>query len=173
MRHARTLRPRRHALQNLIASRRPLGSNRVSRKPAKKQPPGRSVAYWLREVLVSTRERDGVMRVEVASLLKKDQSTIAKYEKGAAKLPAEIDRYVAAYAQATGTDPRDLWQEAIERWRRSGAPPLLNPGEAEEPADALERAVRETARRPRQGRGSPPGDSAEKPPATPRKRATS
>jgi transcriptional regulator with XRE-family HTH domain len=88
-------------------------------------PSEQRMAYWLARVLREEREKRGLMRSEIAGLAKRDQSTIARVEYGRSLQP-DIDRYVAAYAEAFEIDDgRKLWAEALKRWMRQGPPPAL------------------------------------------------
>lgn len=74
----------------------------------------------LRKVLMETRHPDGREAVatysQVAGNFGKGENVVRKFERGET-FPryTHLDAFVAAYADATGTPPLDLWQKAIDR----------------------------------------------------------
>lgn len=117
------------------------------------------MSYWLAGVLREQRKAHGIRPSELAGLVKRDQSTISRIEKGKS-LPPDIDRYVAAYAQLSGLeDGRVLWQRALEKWWQEGSPPvLIERLETESEVQRLERDLQETAARERAKRARKQSD---------------
>lgn len=128
------------------------------------------MSYWLALVLRERREAGGIRLSEVAGLSKVDQSTINRVEKGLTLAP-DIDHYVAAYAKLLDLDDgRELWNQALDRWMREGAPPvLIGQLEGESAIEQRERDLRET--KIRRARKQEPRLSDEKTRSTRKKRA--
>jgi transcriptional regulator with XRE-family HTH domain len=102
------------------------------------------MSYWLAHVLREAREQRHISRLKAATLLGIDPSTLVRLEKGSS-YPAEIDRYVAGYAKILDIkDGRELWEMALEKWRRDGAPPMLTEDlENETTIEQMDRRLRE------------------------------
>lgn len=143
--------------------------------PRRQQPPGRSFAYWLRHAMTAARSDHGVMQREVAAALQKSERAVSDFEnlKTPPHIPAEIDRFLAAYTEtaraaalAEGqspriTDPRELVQRALNLWLQKGDAPLLHPPHAGTSHAALnvEREVRQQAERADPGKKRTPTSS--------------
>ena len=75
--------------------------------------------YWLGLVAREAREARGRKQVHIAASLSVNQETIGRFERGEA-WPRNPDLTVVAYADDLDVDPRDLWGEAVRRWRDEG-----------------------------------------------------
>lgn len=64
------------------------------------------------------REHHGRLQVHIAVELEVDQATVRRFEQGK-HWPRDPDAMVAAYARDLDMDPRELWEEALRRWRES------------------------------------------------------
>lgn len=70
----------------------------------------------LRDVLREAREDARLSFAQVAAYTDKGETVFRRLENGTASPRiSEISEYVAAYGQATKTDPFELWRRAIER----------------------------------------------------------
>jgi transcriptional regulator with XRE-family HTH domain len=114
---------------------------------------GRTMRYWLSCTLKEVRERAGQKPKTVAELAGVDASTISRFENNQA-WPQKIDRMVAAYAMLSGVDDgRDLWHEAVERFRAQGGAPVL--GELSSAQKSLRLALEAAQRQSPYGDESP------------------
>lgn len=87
-------------------------------------PDENSMLFWLARAAASVRTGMDRKQVHVAASLNKDQSTIARFEKGLA-WPRDPDQVVDAYADDLEIDSIALWEEALRMWKdyRAGATP--------------------------------------------------
>lgn len=105
---------------------------------------------WAAVAARLARQAAGVRQAKIASELDVDQSTIARFERGAS-WPSGADRMLEAYAKVCGIDGGAivLWTTAAELWarHRDGVAPPLDEFERELAAVArkLERAGRDNA----------------------------
>ena len=102
----------------------------------------------MRRVLTETRQppgRDPVATFsEVAGKMKVNDNVIRKFERAeSGPRYGGIDKFVAAYADATNTSVFDLWDEAISRAKKDGS--------AKRPtaAEAAKRSLRPAPARPK------------------------
>lgn len=72
--------------------------------------------FWLARACEAARKAAGRRQVHVAASADVDQSTIARFERGAA-WPKDTDQVVAAYADDLDIQPIDLWSEALRMWQ--------------------------------------------------------
>jgi hypothetical protein len=75
-----------------------------------------SILQHLGAAARDARVAGGRLQVHVAAQLSVDQGTIRKFEQGK-HWPRDPDAMVAAYARDLDMDPRDIWDEALRRWR--------------------------------------------------------
>lgn len=109
-------------------------SKKGGASPADDAPAGsRMTTYWILGALKHTRERHGITPRQMGTILEVDSRTIKRHENG--ETPnVNVDERVAAYAYAAGLDSaREIWEEALEDWRRADEeregplPPLFTP----------------------------------------------
>lgn len=111
--------------------------------------PGTRLSYWIARVLQDAREEANCTTRDVGTSLDVDERTIKRLERGGT-MGRDIDRFVAGYAFVLGYDDgRELWQQALHRWQREGAPPqaVIKDGAP----DAFARSIRREALRRQQG----------------------
>lgn len=110
-----------------------------------------TMRYWLGVVCREQREKRDRLQVHVAASLDRNQSTVARFERGDG-WPQDPDITVAAYADDLDMDPVELWTLALERWQAEGRQPKL--AELKERRD--DEVAKRRARRASAGRRRPP-----------------
>lgn len=122
-------RPELAHLSTVQYARRPMTSEDEDDQPNSHK--RRTMLGWLALVAKERREEADVKVPPLAVMAGVDPSTVYLFEKGA-RWPrkATVDRLIAVYAVMTDCpDGREIWQEAITRWRNvPGAKPLA-PGQ--------------------------------------------
>jgi transcriptional regulator with XRE-family HTH domain len=63
----------------------------------------------------AAREQAGVRQIDIATVAGVGHASISRFERGIA-WPDNLDAILAAYAEETGRDERELWAAALERW---------------------------------------------------------
>jgi hypothetical protein len=121
---------------------------------------GSTLVFWLAEVAQEARERADAKLYDISALIRRDERTVRRFEKGG-HMPDDLERTLAAYAAVGGVaDPRDLVREALERWYKHGTAPSLTNDLAGDPqaegfAAAFRRAAEASAPGDVQGPGAP------------------
>lgn len=72
----------------------------------------------LAEAARAAREAKGRLQVHIAASVGVNQVTILRFEQGKT-WPRNPDRIIAAYADDLDIDPREIWDDALTRWRRT------------------------------------------------------
>jgi hypothetical protein len=110
-----------------------------------------TMLYWLGVVCQEQRKERDRLQVHIAASLDRNQSTVARFERGEG-WPRDPDLTIAAYADDLDMEPSELWQLALERWLGEGEQPNFV-ALKERRGDELEerRAKRRPTRRPSNG----------------------
>lgn len=91
------------------------------------------MVYWLAKAARQARQEAGRKQVHIAASIDRDQSMIARFERGSA-WPRDVDRIVAGYADDLGITEIALWERALALWADQQDDPLT---EAAQAADDL------------------------------------
>lgn len=59
------------------------------------------------------RQKHGLELLDIAQVAGVAESTLSRFERGH-RWPERLNDIVAAYAEATGTTPREIWRQALE-----------------------------------------------------------
>jgi len=131
-------------------------------------PPQRdTMRYWLLRKLRELQDANDLNQKDVAFYAGVDAGQISRFI-NQGTWPRALDQIVAAYALLSGIeDPRDIWIEAAENFRRHGTIPSADDAGLTPPALAARRAL-EAAQRHRRPYT---GESRGKPTSSRRKRA--
>ncbi len=85
----------------------------------------RRFSVYLGAALRAARETGGVRPSEIAGALKRDQTTIWRWETGK-NWPENPDQVVAVYCDKAGGEPIEIWEDMV---RRAGGKAATEPGE--------------------------------------------
>lgn len=131
--------------------------------------PGTRMSYWIATALETVRENIGISEDEMATSLGVNWRTIRRLETGGS-MGRDIDRFVAGYAHVAGIeDGRDIWEDALARWRKHGNAPQFEAVSG--PAAAFADAIRAEVQRQKGAQSR--GGSQESRPGQKRKRSAS
>lgn len=92
---------------------------------------GEQLSTYLGHLLEEKRTKADpyISRAKIARLLVVTEQTVERLELKPG-LPPDVDRYVAGYARLLGIDdPRDIYLEAIDRWKKHGPRPRVSADE--------------------------------------------
>lgn len=78
-----------------------------------------TMTFWLAAAAKELREAAGRMHVHVAASMSKDQSTVYRFEQGNT-VPRDLNLFIAAYADDLDIKPIQIWERALDLWRKSG-----------------------------------------------------
>jgi hypothetical protein len=125
------------------------------------QPAGATMRFWLANTCKELREQADVRPETVAATAGLSAGQLWRFE-AHENWPRHFDRIVWAYATILGADdPRDIWQLALDRWKRHGTVPVRGDGPA---VRQFTQVVRDQAKRDRaQFRREPGGMPTSKP----------
>lgn len=76
------------------------------------------MAYWLGRAARDLREREGATMLDIATRAGVSESVVSRFEAGAG-WRRRTDEIVAAYAHELDVTPQDVWEAALDAWRRS------------------------------------------------------
>src|SRR4051812_21257163 len=78
-------------------------------------PPDSMLPFLAAAARDARQERDR-LQVHIAAELRVNEATINRFEKGK-HWPRNPDRMIGAYAKDLGINAREIWEDALERWR--------------------------------------------------------
>lgn len=78
-----------------------------------------TMTYWLAMAAKEARVTKGRKPRHIAHRLDCDQSTISRFESNAT-VPNNLDLFIAAYAEDTGTTSTEIWWQALRLWIKFG-----------------------------------------------------
>lgn len=129
---------------------------------------GRELIYWIAHEARRLRKDAGVSKETIASLAGVGVPTVDRFEK-LTRFPKKLDAIMCAVAIAAGLDDeREIYDGALELWRRKGSSVLARSSRGATHAERFERALVEGAQR---SRPAAPGGSAGKSSSTRKRRA--
>lgn len=73
---------------------------------------------YLGQAARAAREQAGLRQIDIATTADVSHVTISEFERGGG-WPERLDEILVAYAEETGCEQVDLWEEALELWRRA------------------------------------------------------
>lgn len=65
----------------------------------------------------SARESAGLRQIDIATTAGTTHATVSRFEAGR-RIPRDLDRLVAAYAEECEAAPYELWLAALDAWQR-------------------------------------------------------
>lgn len=143
----------------------------MTQTPTKEIKAGRMMLLYLSEAAKAARER-AERRVEgVADLADVSVGAVYRFERGES-WPHKVDQVVSAYADIAGVEPLEIWQRALNLWRKYGEGPLVGRRDTAQPTTGSARfldQIAKTARR--QAAVEAPAAPSRMPTSTPKRRA--
>ena len=106
---------------------------------------GQQMIHFVAQAAREARLEAGRKQVHIAASIDRDQSMIARFERGAA-WPRDVDKILEGYADDLGISALDLWKRALEMARAAQPNPLSQATEAAETL-AARRAAPDRKRR--------------------------